>query len=228
MYVGPIWDADAAETWEIESGFPIPTGTNAVRRSREASGSCENADVDPSIALIVGALIGGIAGVGGAWLTNRANTAEHAKEREHARQLERERWDREDRIRRDELDQARRERWLAEKREVVARVIRNGDHGTALAVGMRIDYTAPLREATDAIAEMNQARAEIKILAPDLADAAFAFYTAATELVLYITTQIHEQNLKPDPDEVDRLSKNYWQAQQAFVAAAQADLSPEI
>jgi hypothetical protein len=72
--------------------------------------------VDPNLALIVGALIGALAGVGGAWLTNRANSSEQAKEREHARQLERERWEREDRY-----------RFVADVRQLYASVLREAD-----------------------------------------------------------------------------------------------------
>ena len=51
--------------------------------------------------IVIGAVIAAIAGLGAAWLTNRATLHAQREEREAASKLERERWQREDDARRE-------------------------------------------------------------------------------------------------------------------------------
>lgn len=180
--------------------------------------------MDPSVALIVGAFIGAVAGVGGAWLTNRANSGEQAKEREHARHLERERWEREDRY-----------RFVSDRRQLYASVLNEADRVVEGIKELWPSIVSAAEKGEDG-PDLDQAPNDV------------TFYVAVNSLEFFgghdvvIASRklvsgvigVHAHHLdvvdfpkKPDEDQFHDDLAEYQDARFAFVAAVRSDLGVE-
>ena len=169
--------------------------------------------------IVIGAVIAAVAGLVAAWVTNRATVNAQRQEREAAAALERERWQREDALRRDDQDRRERERWLVDTREVCARLLRHVDIAARGAMGA----DPSVHEHQDLFREVGeawQAVSEIELLAPDLADPAFAVCNAMWNMVHAVTGPGGS-----DDEAKATLISAFRDASKAFIAAAQLHLS---
>lgn len=177
--------------------------------------------MDSNVALIVGALIGGLAGVGGAWMTNRANASQQAKERAQAQQLERERWERDDRY-----------RFAAERRVLYAQVIEVAD-----AFGREYDrirsaiVTAPVGRPAGGgelpqLAALRRAVASVDLIAgPAVVDAARTLSDSGLEVFHKVSILV--TGLTPRKEGLriaDRARAAFIASREAFRSAARREL----
>jgi hypothetical protein len=140
------------------------------------------------------------------------------------RRLERDRWDREDRIRREDLDRQATERWANERREMFGRLIRTTEslrEEARYQYGMRAsgpgDWLGAWREGY-------QVAVEIALVVPELGDLASAMHVAATLHVI----DARRWNGRADPDSVPpslkEREKPIDDASELFTKAAQDNL----
>ena len=171
--------------------------------------------------IVIGAVIGALAVIVAAGLTYAATIRAQREERDAAAKLERERWQREGVARAEDLDRRRRERWLADTREVCARFIRYAEVSARGSVGA--DPTVRSREDVfRALGEAWQAVAELELLAPDLAAPTTALISAVLALTLELDASGEGAAASRAP-----LMAAYGDASQAFKAAAQRHLTGE-
>jgi hypothetical protein len=168
------------------------------------------------VEIIIGAVIAAVAGLGAAWLTNLATLNAQREERKAAGEVERERWQREDALRREDLDRRRQERWLDEKRVAAAHALAAMEAYVAKSVG-------PLREdLIDAGLALNQAIAEVRLIAPEIKDEARTASRACSAYVIAVA----ERGRGVDPSTVALGEREAYQdALDAFVKAAIAMLA---
>jgi hypothetical protein len=164
-------------------------------------------------------VIGAIAGLGGAFVTNRATVRLQREERETARVLERERWEREDAHREQDRDRENHQRWLTDAREVAARLIR---HLRTCERG----FSGPrpgddVSSVLSASGEVEQAAIELRLLAPDLWPTTKPVVDAVLEVAaLQVKTAAGESGLM----ETLVTAKGDFAAKQGAFIRAAADL----
>lgn len=146
------------------------------------------------------------------------------------RGLERERWAREDRLRREELDRQAAARWLGEKRQLFARFLRLTEALREVS-RRRYDGRDPGRweKPWD---EAYHATVEIGLIEPDLEDTADRLYEEATKLAT-AAADWADKNLDDygrgdaEPPTLDGREEALNEAVGAFMTAASSRLRPE-
>ena len=145
------------------------------------------------------------------------------------RGLERERWDREDKLRREELDRLARERWIDDKRKLFARFLR-------LVEGMReasrdfYEGEPPLDWYKGA-EEAYNLTVEIALIEPTLEKPADAAYETALKLAAEASNWRHDLKEEGkegavEPPDGEGREKTLNKAVESFMAAAQSRLRP--
>ena len=133
-----------------------------------------------------------------------------------SRDLERERWRRDDARRTDDLERANAERWLTTKRETAARYLAHAQEGVGLAAS---DTAAALT----AIGAIRSAEAELLIVWPQLEATAEAHTATALAYIGAVVELRRDDAAKPGP-EVEKARDRFSATQRAFVKQARESL----
>jgi hypothetical protein len=133
-----------------------------------------------------------------------------------SRDLERERWHRDDARRADDLERAKAERWLTTKRETAARYVGRAQEAVGLAA------TDPAAGLT-AIGAVSSAEAELLIVWPQLEAAARAHTETGFAYVRAIVDLRRDDEAKPGPEVIEARDR-FSATQQAFVKQARESL----
>jgi hypothetical protein len=134
----------------------------------------------------------------------------------HARDTDRQRWQREDALRREDLDRARRDRWVDRRRQVCVAVAATAMTVQQMAVNHRAGRRIGANDYIPLLQAGFAATAELRLISESLADTGGDLLIAANEALMIATTE-RTQSLDPS-------TAQFTEALSSFMETARTDL----